>query len=99
MFLAAESRDVGELNIQAVGASSAVAEIHLPEAFGGDVAQLPLARPGFLRVEQAGGVLRWQGEGEVADTGVEGGAQRLPTQGPRLRRAHLRPHEELEDPA
>jgi hypothetical protein len=29
---------------------------------------------------------------------VEGGTQRLPPQGPRPRRAHLRPHEELEDP-
>lgn len=52
--------DVCELHFQAVGASAAVAEVGLAEAFGGDVAQLLLAGAGLLGVEQAGRVLRGQ---------------------------------------
>lgn len=50
--------DVGELHLQAVGAAAAVAEVHLAEAFGGDVAQLLLARAGILGVEEACRILR-----------------------------------------
>ncbi|MFJ4982099.1 extracellular solute-binding protein [Streptomyces coeruleorubidus] len=50
----------------AVGASAAVAEVGLDEALGGYVAQLLLAGAGFLGVEEAGRVLRGQGDGQVA---------------------------------
>ncbi|GGM21112.1 hypothetical protein GCM10010129_76730 [Streptomyces fumigatiscleroticus] len=48
----------GELHRQAVGAVVAVAEAALAEGFGGDAAQLLLARAGFGRFEEAGGVVR-----------------------------------------
>jgi hypothetical protein len=38
-------------------------------------------------------------EGPERTPGLEGGTQRLPPQSPRPRRARLRPHEDLEDPA
>jgi hypothetical protein len=66
--------DVREFHFQAVGVAAAVAEVHLSQAFGGDVAQLPLARAGLLGVEEAGRLLRGQGEGEVPDACVVGGA-------------------------
>jgi hypothetical protein len=53
--------DVRELHVQAVGAAAAVAEVHLSQAFGGDVTQLPLARAGVLGVEEAGCAVRGQG--------------------------------------
>jgi hypothetical protein len=58
--------DVGELDGQAVGAAAAVAEVHLAEAFGGECAQLLFARAGALYIEEAGGVVRGQGDGQVA---------------------------------
>jgi len=65
---------IGELHLQTLGTAAAVAEVHLAQAFGGEVTQLPLA--GVLGVEEAGRVLRGQGEGEVAEAGVVGGAGR-----------------------
>lgn len=41
---------------------------------GGEVAQLLLARAGFPGVEEAGRELRGQGDGQVPDAGVIGGA-------------------------
>lgn len=38
--------NVHELHLQAVGATAAVAEVHLSQAFSGDVTELPLARAG-----------------------------------------------------
>jgi hypothetical protein len=68
--------DVRELHLQALGAAAAVAEVGLAEAFGGDVAELLFAGAGFLGVEEAGGVLRGQGDGQVTDAGVIGGTGR-----------------------
>ncbi|MBL3670503.1 hypothetical protein JL475_31920 [Streptomyces sp. M2CJ-2] len=68
--------DVGELHLQAGRAAAAVAEVHLAEALGGDAAQLLLTGAGVVGVEEAGRVLRGQGEGEAADAGVVGGAGR-----------------------
>jgi hypothetical protein len=62
--------DVCEFDFQAVGASAAVAEVGLAEAVGGYVAQLLLAGAGLLGVEQAGHVLRGQGDGQVAQPGA-----------------------------
>jgi hypothetical protein len=68
--------NVGEFDFQAVGAAAAVAEVDLAERFGGEGAQLLFAGAGVLGVEEAGRVLRGQGEGEMADAGVVGGAGR-----------------------
>jgi hypothetical protein len=56
------------------GAAATVADVHLVERFGRQCAQLPLARAGVLRIEEPGRMMGRQGEGEVADAGVVGGA-------------------------
>jgi hypothetical protein len=66
--------DVGELDFEAVGAAAAVAEVHLAQCLGRDVAQLLFRAAGFLGLEEAGGVLRGQSDGEMAQPGVVGGA-------------------------
>ncbi len=70
--------DVGELHVQAVGAAPAVAEVHLPEGLARELAQLPLAGTDDLGVEQAGRVLRGQGEGEVPAAAVKPKPARTP---------------------
>ncbi|MBJ6613964.1 hypothetical protein H4M20_34320 [Streptomyces sp. I4(2020)] len=68
--------DVGELDIEARGAAAAVAEVDLAEGFAGEGAWLLFAGAGVLGVEEACRVLRGQGQGEMPDPGVVGGARR-----------------------
>ncbi|CAL9329788.1 hypothetical protein SUDANB51_00044 [Streptomyces sp. enrichment culture] len=62
--------------LQAAGAAAAVLEVHLLEAFGGDLLQLLLGGAGLLGVEEAGGVLRRERDGQVPEPGVVGRADR-----------------------
>ncbi len=66
--------DIRELDPQAGGAAAAVAEVDLAERFGRERPQLLFAGALVLGVEEAGRVVRGQGEGEVSDACVVGGA-------------------------
>lgn len=63
--------DVGEADLlQAAGAAAAILEVHLAQRVGGDLLELLVAGAGLLGVEEAGGMLRGQGDGQVPDAGV-----------------------------
>lgn len=69
-----ELLDVGQLDLQAVGAAAVVAEVDLTQRLGGDSAQLLLGGARGLGVEEPRGEVRGQSEGEVAQPGVVGRA-------------------------
>ncbi|CAM5518084.1 hypothetical protein SMICM304S_10925 [Streptomyces microflavus] len=67
--------DVGEPDfVQAAGAAAAVLEVDLLERFGRDLLEPGVTGALVLGVEEAGGVGRRQGNGEVADAVLVGGA-------------------------
>ncbi len=57
-----------------MGAAVTVAEVDLSEGVGGGLLEFAVCGALLLGVEEAGGVLGRQGEGEVAHAGVVGGA-------------------------
>lgn len=60
--------DVREVDLlQGAGAAAAVLEVGLLEGFGGDLPQAVVAGALFLSLEEAGGVTRRQGDGQVPD--------------------------------
>lgn len=62
--------------VQGAGAAAAVLEVDLLERFGRDLLEPVVGRTLLLGVEEAGGVDRGQGHGEVADAVLVGGADR-----------------------
>ena len=83
-----EVEDVGELHFEAVGAAPVVAEVHLAQGLGGDLAEVVLVDACFLGLEEAGGVVGRQGDA-AAVSGLAAG-ERLVTRGAaEIRRASL----------
>ena len=61
--------DIREADLlEAAGATAAVLEVHISQRFGRDLLQPRVAGAGLLGLEEAGGVLRGQGDGEVRGT-------------------------------
>ncbi|NEA86669.1 hypothetical protein G3I38_17900 [Streptomyces sp. SID7958] len=56
--------------------ADAAADAGHARGLGGDIPRPPLGGAGVLGVEEACCVVGWQGEGEVAEAGVVGGAGR-----------------------
>ncbi len=67
--------DVREADLfQAAGAAAAVLEIHLTQCVSGDLLEAGVAGALLLGLEEARGVLRGQGDGQVPDAGLVRGA-------------------------